>query len=109
MRLREVDIDEWDAARDNYTAPRGPRAEHADADARAAPRGRLIVWRGAPGTGKTWALRALAGAWRDWCGVHYILDPLTLLSADPRYLLDVLGRRLRVAAGGCSSSRTPAS
>ena len=37
---------------------------------REPARGRLIVWRGPPGTGKTWALRALAGAWREWCGVH---------------------------------------
>jgi hypothetical protein len=37
-----------------------------------------------------WALRALASAWRGWCSVQYILDPLALMSNDPRYLLDVL-------------------
>jgi ATPase family associated with various cellular activities (AAA) len=54
------------------------------------PRGRLALWRGAPGTGKTYALRALASAWRAWCTVHYVLDPFVLMGDDPRYLLDLL-------------------
>ena len=29
--------------------------------------GRLILWHGEPGTGKTHALRALAWEWRKWC------------------------------------------
>ncbi len=89
MRLREVEVTEWAEASDNYAAPLA-RALDRLAETREPARGRLIVWRGPPGTGKTWALRALAGAWRDWCGVHYVLDPLALMGADPRYLLDVL-------------------
>jgi hypothetical protein len=89
LRLREVEVTEWAGARDNYTAPVA-RALDRLMETREPARGRLIVWRGAPGTGKTWALRALAGAWRDWCGVHYIVDPHALMGADPRYLLDVL-------------------
>ena len=99
VRMRDVDVVEWEAAHGNYTA-KVARALDALMAAREPRRGRLLVWRGAPGTGKTWALRALAGAWREWCGVHYILDPSALLSADPRYLLDVLtdddGQRWRL-------------
>ena len=89
LRLREVEVTPWTDARDNYAAPLA-RALDRLMQTREPARGRLIVWRGPPGTGKTWALRALAGAWRDWCGVHYILDPHALIGADPRYLLDVL-------------------
>jgi|HubBroStandDraft_4_1064222.scaffolds.fasta_scaffold84003_3 hypothetical protein len=49
----------------------------------------LLLWHGMPGTGKTFALRALAGAWRSWCEVHYIVDPEAFLG-DPDYMLNVL-------------------
>ena len=35
--------------------------------ARAPAAGRLILWHGEPGTGKTHALRALSRAWSGWC------------------------------------------
>ena len=37
--------------------------------------GRLILWHGAPGTGKTTAVRALSRAWAGWCRTHYVMDP----------------------------------
>jgi hypothetical protein len=89
VRHRDVEITTWEAARANYPE-RVARVLGGLMELREPERGRLLVWRGPPGTGKTWALRALAAAWRDWCTVHYILDPPALLSADPRYLLDVL-------------------
>jgi hypothetical protein len=89
VRHRDIEVTTWETARGNYPG-RVARALGALMEVREPRRGRLLVWRGPPGTGKTWALRALAAAWRDWCTVHYILDPPALLSADPRYLLDVL-------------------
>jgi hypothetical protein len=88
-RHRDVDAAAWEDLRGNYAA-----ATAAGLDAlmrvREPERGRLLLWHGAPGTGKTHALRALARAWRPWCSTHCILDPDALLSPDPRYLLDVL-------------------
>jgi len=89
VRYRDLDVTTWAAARANYTA-RVAGALDALMAVREPRRGRLLIWRGAPGTGKTWALRALADAWRDWCPPHYVLDPHRLMGADPRYLLDVL-------------------
>jgi hypothetical protein len=52
--------------------------------------GRLALWHGLPGTGKTWALRALGREWSEWCDLHYITDPERLLGGDTGYMLGVL-------------------
>ena len=88
-RHRDVDAAAWDDLRGNYAAPTAAALD-ALMRIREPERGRLLLWHGAPGTGKTHALRALARAWRPWCSTHVILDAEALLSPDPRYLLDVL-------------------
>lgn len=52
--------------------------------------GQLILWQGEPGTGKTWALRALAWQWREWARFHYIVDPEQMLGEHANYLTTVL-------------------
>lgn len=52
--------------------------------------GKLILWTGDPGTGKSWALRGLARDWRDWCDLHYILDPEHLFGEHADYLIRIL-------------------
>jgi len=51
--------------------------------------GRLLLWHGPPGTGKTYALRALAWEWRDWCALQYVSDPERFFGSA-QYMLDVL-------------------
>jgi type II secretory pathway predicted ATPase ExeA len=46
--------------------------------------GQLILWTGELGTGKTWAIRALAWEWQRWCRLHYIADPEQLLGQRSR-------------------------
>ncbi|MHB8328199.1 MAG: DUF5925 domain-containing protein [Acidimicrobiales bacterium] len=51
--------------------------------------GRLLLWHGAPGTGKTYGVRALARAWSSWCEPHYLCDISATLQ-EPANLLDAL-------------------
>ena len=51
--------------------------------------GKLLLWHGPPGTGKTTALRALLRSWETWCQGQYIADPERFF-AEPAYMTEVL-------------------
>ncbi len=50
--------------------------------------GRIVVLHGPPGTGKTWAVRALLSTWKEWSEGAVVLDPEVLFE-DPMYMLRV--------------------
>lgn len=88
---RRIEAQSWAAIEVNY--PSRVRAELAAiVDLEPPPEGgRLILWHGAPGTGKTTAIRALLRAWEPWCAGQYVADPERLF-ADPAYLTEVATR-----------------
>ncbi|HUJ34271.1 MAG TPA: DUF5925 domain-containing protein [Solirubrobacteraceae bacterium] len=89
VRHREIDAESFEEIAGNYSAAVREALERLIA--RQAPdRGRLILWRGDPGTGKSHALRALVRAWTPWCSAHFIIDPEELLGGSGAYMLDVL-------------------
>jgi hypothetical protein len=53
------------------------------------PGGRLLLWQGAPGTGKTTAARALARTWKEWADFQFITDPEHFL-ANSAYMLEAV-------------------
>lgn len=73
---RRLETSEWPAVAGNYPTELAGDLERLAA-MQAGPAegtGRLMLWHGPPGTGKTHAIRALATTWRTWCDVDYIID-----------------------------------
>lgn len=87
---RMVDIVHWEGSRDNYVPRVAEQLEEMMGESfRPHAGGQLLLWTGPPGTGKTFAIRAMADAWRKWASIEYIIDPDNFLM-DPTYLLSVL-------------------
>lgn len=81
-RRRSFPAPTWASVQANY-----PSSIRAQLDRLMALRepdlgGRLIVWYGEPGTGKTNAIRALARSWADWCDTHVLADPEAIFASS---------------------------
>lgn len=90
-RWRRLALPSFGEIADNYSAPVRARlaALFTHSSGERLP-GRLALWHGSPGTGKTWALRALGREWSEWCDLHYVTDPERMLGGDTSYMLSVL-------------------
>lgn len=92
-RSRSLEVPTWDDVRANYPAAVAAKlSDLAGASFASSDRGKLILWYGLPGTGKTHALRALAWEWKSWCELHYVTDPEYFFGGRTDYLLDVILR-----------------
>lgn len=89
---RELDAPSWDSISDNY-APSTASALGELMPASGPGAGGLLLWHGPPGTGKSFAVRALARAWRGWCDAHVITDPELFFNASTDYLVSGLLRQ----------------
>jgi hypothetical protein len=87
---RSIAVPGWDEIRENYSAPTREKLEPLMVGFEPARGGQLVLWHGQTGTGKTYALRALAWEWRRWCDFHYIVDPDSFFGQHADYLLNVL-------------------
>ncbi|MFN3485477.1 MAG: hypothetical protein ACK44W_08355, partial [Planctomycetota bacterium] len=87
-RVHYLRCPRWDEIRENY--PPGPRRdlEHLLALKDPWSLGRLIIWHGPPGTGKTYALRALMMHWADRFEFLVVTDP-ERLAAQPEYYFEL--------------------
>ena len=89
---RRLEAPGWAEISDNYSASVRTQLDQLMAMDRPDSNGRLILWHGLPGTGKTTAIRALMRAWSSWCDSQYVIDP-EVAFADPVYLTDIMTRK----------------
>jgi hypothetical protein len=85
-------VPRWDSIAANY--PERVRPELASTmrlRESGLPASRLMLWRGLPGTGKTWAIRSLMREWLDWCTFHDVVDPAVFFS-NTSYMLSLLSK-----------------
>ena len=87
---RKIGVPRWEEIRENYTETTRSGLDSIMGDFRPAHGGQLVLWHGDVGTGKTFALRALAWEWREWCQIHYVVDPDTFFGEHADYLMTVL-------------------
>jgi hypothetical protein len=87
---RTISVPAWGDIESNYAAATHAGLGRLMAGFRPAHGGQLVLWHGGVGTGKTFALRALAWEWREWCDIHYIVDPDSFFGQHADYLMHVL-------------------
>ncbi len=90
---REVFCPSWDEIQDNYADSTRRALERlfvSQIDSTVA--GKLVLWHGEPGTGKTFALRSWGRACSDWMNINYIVDPEMFFGSNANYMLELLMR-----------------
>ncbi len=88
---RSLEAPSWSESRLNYPAPTRAALEPMMSDAGSViAKGRLLLWFGPPGTGKTSALRALARENQGQIAVEYVVDPEEMFGRGAGYFMNVL-------------------
>lgn len=89
--IRTLDTFHWNDVSRNY--PSAVREQLDDLMKMPPPQvgGKLILWHGHPGGGKTSAIKTLVDSWRDWANAEYVVDPEAFFG-HASYMLSVLNR-----------------
>jgi hypothetical protein len=88
---RTISVPKWDNIQGNYAAKTKDGLNNLFTEYKPEETaGRIILWHGQPGTGKTYALRALVREWKQWITADYIMDPEALFGHSPGYLAQMV-------------------
>lgn len=79
----------WDGIQTNYPTHSRKAISDLMLDENPVLKGRIVIWHGRPGTGKTYALRALVNAWRKKYVPVVVSDP-EHFSSKPSYYYDLI-------------------
>lgn len=88
-RRKAVDLLPWEEVASNYPASIRPQLDELMSLSDAPTGGRMMVFHGPPGTGKTRFVQAIAAAWSEWCDIDFIIDADEMF-ASALYLNTVL-------------------
>jgi hypothetical protein len=102
---RTLDVPRWPEIASNYAASTRGALDALVADFVPAKGGQLLLFHGVAGTGKTFALRAIASEWRTWCDVDYVIDPDRFLG-EGKYLISVFPSLWSAERGVVGANRT---
>ena len=86
---RRLDAPAWRDIARHYAGPARAKVTELAAMGPPAIGGRLLLWHGPPGTGKTTAIRSLAREWAPWCRTLFVIDPDRFLD-QAGYLMSVV-------------------
>lgn len=86
-RARCLEVPAWKAIRANYGQRTAAALGGLHKLQQRPNAGRLLLWHGTPGGGKTTAIRSLSWEWREWCDFHYVTDPDALFGTSPGYMV----------------------
>lgn len=92
FRTSNITCPAWEEVKDTYPANVASALDSLMAFDADADSGKLMLWHGTPGTGKTFAIRALARAWSDDCPVDVIVDPEVFFT-NPGYMAKVISAK----------------
>ena len=87
---KKLNVPAWSEIKPNYAARTSVAIEGLLSGFKPGAGGRLLLWHGKPGTGKTFAIRSLAWEWREWCQFEYIFDPENLFGSRADYLAKIV-------------------
>ncbi len=87
--VRPIEAPQWADIAGNYPPSTRTSLDLLNRLSTPTGGGRLVLWHGVPGTGKTTAVRALIRSWVPWCSAHYIADPERFFG-DSCYMTHVL-------------------
>lgn len=87
-RYRDINALPWEEITPNY-----PKStlEQIDPLFKLQPpieAGKIILWHGQPGTGKSSLIRSLSQAWMPWCDTAFVVDPERFFNVS-EYMLEV--------------------
>lgn len=88
-RKRAIAAQDWEEIAGNYTKTAQRSIVRLMGMQPPFDGGRIVLWHGPPGTGKSHALRSLVKAWEPWCDAFYLADPDQILGKAV-LLLDIL-------------------
>ncbi len=87
---RDIQVPVWNGIRRNYNDEARCGVDALLKHEFGEHSGKLALWYGRPGTGKTYAVRALLNAWREAADCLYVMDPERFFGESDEYMLSVV-------------------